>query len=180
MIERTHRRLRQARFFYQHLVDAQRPPDPLLQKGDPEAFGFYFFAFIQTARTVTWTLGNEHPEKWNAWKPIWEANLTAEDKKLLKIATELRNAEAKRGGADLTKELEQVVIDAFVEVPHEHPPHLNFQQYELRQQTMNHLVHYLEDKEGKEEITEVCQRYLNFLDKMVKDFCEDHKMWGNR
>ena len=55
MIERTQRRLRQARFFYQHLVNARH--------GDPEAFRFYFSAFIQSARSVTWALKKEERER---------------------------------------------------------------------------------------------------------------------
>lgn len=65
MIEKTQRRLRQAQFFYRHLLNPRH-----WTKGDPEAFEFYFSAFIQAARSVTWTLGNEEPEKWEAWKQI--------------------------------------------------------------------------------------------------------------
>src|SRR5262245_43651268 len=97
MIEKTMRRLKQARFFYQHLVSQQA-------KGDPETFRFYFSAFILSARTVTWTLKKEETKKWKAWEPKWAANLTKEEQKLLKITKELRNIEEKKGGADLTEE----------------------------------------------------------------------------
>jgi len=107
MIERTQRRLRQARFLYQHLVNARH--------GDPEAFRFYFSAFIQSARSVTWTLKKEEREKWKKWEPTWRANRSEGERKLLKIATDLRNVEVKEGGANLPMELEEVVIDAFVE-----------------------------------------------------------------
>jgi hypothetical protein len=48
MIERTQRRLRQTQFFYEHLFKARHQTE-----GDPEAFRFYFSAFIQAARSVT-------------------------------------------------------------------------------------------------------------------------------
>ena len=86
MIERTQRRLRQARFFYQHLVNARH--------GDPEAFRFYFSAFIQSARSVTWALKKEESEKWKKWEPTWRANRSEGERKLLKIATDLRNVES--------------------------------------------------------------------------------------
>ena len=46
MIEKTQRRLRQARFFYEHLLKARHQTE-----GDPEAFRLYFSAFIQAARS---------------------------------------------------------------------------------------------------------------------------------
>jgi hypothetical protein len=64
MIERTRTKLDEARFFYGHLVKQQKP-----FRHDPRAFRFYFSAFIQAARSVTWSLGNEEPEKWKAWEP---------------------------------------------------------------------------------------------------------------
>src|SRR5262249_13911007 len=102
MIERTRRRLRQAQFFYQHLVKQQA-------KGDPETVRFYFSAFILSARSVTWTLVKEEPDEWKAWKRKW--NRSQEEEKLLKITRELRNAEEKQGGADLTEELEEIAVE---------------------------------------------------------------------
>jgi hypothetical protein len=58
MIERTQRRLRQTRFFYEHLFKARHQTE-----GDPEAFRFYFSAFIQAARSVTRTLSNEQAHR---------------------------------------------------------------------------------------------------------------------
>jgi hypothetical protein len=153
--ERTQRRLRQARFFYQHLV----------KQTEGEEFRFYFFAFIVTARSVIWTLSKEEKEKWKAL----EHNLSKEERKLLKITTDLRNAEEKEGGADLPVDFEEVMIDVLVEVSPPKEGVINWAQ--LRQQKANRPVHYFEDKEGKEEITKLCERYLNFLEKMVKDFC---------
>jgi hypothetical protein len=49
---------------------------------------------------------------------------------------------------------------------------LSFDLFECPPSTLRH-AYYLTDEEGKEEITALCQRYLNFLEKMVKDFCED-------
>jgi len=174
MIEKTQRRVRQARFFYQHLLNPRQSTN-----GDPEAFRFYFSAFIQSARSVTWTLGKEEPDKWKAWEPKWKDRRTEEEKDLLRIATKLRNVEVKEGGADLTMELEEVAVDALIEAipsgraayPHQRrrlPGALTKKTIQI-----NLPFHYFEDKKGKQEITAVCRRYLELLEKMIEDFCSD-------
>jgi hypothetical protein len=172
MIERTQRRLRQARFFYQHLVNQQA-------KGDPETFRFYFSAFIQSARTVTWTLKNEETKKWKAWEPKWADNRSDEEKKLLGITNELRKAEEKQGGADLTMELEEIAVEALLDaIPPRRRRGVNAAYIRnLRRQShgasvkLMQPVHYYKD--GKQEITTLCRRYLEVLEKVVKDFCAD-------
>ena len=39
--------------------------------------------------------------------------------------------------------------------------------------TLMQPVHYFENKDGKQEITALCRRYLEVLEKVVKDFCAD-------
>jgi hypothetical protein len=177
MIERTHRRLRQARFFYERLVNPRHST-----KGDPETFRYYFSAFILSARTVTWTLKKEETKKWKAWEPKWAANQTKEEEKLLKITRDLRNIEEKEGGATLTVDFEEVAIDALVEaIPRDsrHTAFIHAQRRRLpgasTQKTVRAVlpVHYLENDKGKEVVTDLCRRYLDFLEKMVKDFCAD-------
>jgi hypothetical protein len=36
-------------------------------------------------------------------------------------------------------------------------------------------AYYFEDKGGKEEVTALCKRYLEFLDKVLNDFCADNQ-----
>jgi hypothetical protein len=174
MIERTNRRLRQARFFYQHLLDARHQT-----KGDPDAFRFYFSAFIQTARSVTWTLGKEEPDKWKEWEPKWNANLNEEERKLNNLTNELRIAEVHRGGADLTEELEEVAVQAAIDTrPPTHWKRDGLSSFSAEMQivTKKELrpTYYFEDKEGKEEITAFCERYLKFLWKTITDFIREN------
>jgi hypothetical protein len=159
MIEKTQRRLRQARFFYEHLLD---PPRTTIIASD--AFVFYFSAFIQAARTVTWTLKNEETEKWKAWEPKWRAKRSTDEQKLLDITNEFRIDEEKKGGTNLYVDLEQEALDIT-------PVDSHTTQFTLR---LRLSFHYLEDEETKQEATALCRRYLNFLEKMVKDFCEDN------
>jgi hypothetical protein len=177
MIERTYRRLRQARFFHQHLVDARHQT-----KGDPEAFRFYFSAFIQTARTVTWTLKNEETEKWKEWEPKWRAKRSTDEQELLDITNEFRIDEEKKGGTSLTVELEEVAVHellrANLDLRRQHPAyghHWTGPPGVPPPKTLR-PAYYFKDKEGKEEITAFCERYLDFLEKMVKDFSEDNQV----
>jgi hypothetical protein len=94
MIERTQRKLDEARFFYGRLVKERQKKT---SRHDPSAFGYYFSAFIH-ARSVTWRLGNEEPEKWKEWRPKWERTLSNEDEKLKTFTNKLRTAEVKHGG----------------------------------------------------------------------------------
>jgi hypothetical protein len=178
MIERTQKRLRQARFFYEHLLNERQQTF----RHDPEAFRFYFSAFIQAARTVTWTLKKEEKKKWEAWEPKWRANLSNEEQKLLGITNTLRIAEVHQGGANLPEEFEEVAIDelltANLDLRRQHPA------YGIHvaappgvpQPKAYRPVHYFEDEEGKEEISALCLRYLEFLEKMVKGFCDDNQV----
>jgi hypothetical protein len=77
MIVATRRKLDEARFFYGHLVTERQRAST----HDPREFRFYFSAFIQAARSVTWTLGNEEPEKWKAWEPKWKDTRSNEEHK---------------------------------------------------------------------------------------------------
>jgi len=69
-IEATRLKLREAHFFYQHLIDQQQRRMP------EQAFGFYFSPFISAARSVSF-LQNEQQEKYLAWEPGWKEKLNA-------------------------------------------------------------------------------------------------------
>jgi hypothetical protein len=179
MIEKAQRKLREARFFYNHLLNA-RPTtvnarQPAVTDNPPEAFRFYFSAFIQSARSVTWAIGNEEQEKWEAWKPKWEAQLSEEERRLLDLTNEHRIGEVHRGGADLTEELEEVVVQAAVDLrPETYSERDGIVSYSASKQIVPKKelrpAYYFEDKEGKEEISALCWRYLQFLEKTVDDF----------
>jgi hypothetical protein len=183
IIEKAQRKLREARFFHNHLVNV-RPTtvnarQPTVTADDPEAFRFYFSAFIQSARSVTWAIGNEEREKWEAWKPKWEAELSEEERRLLNLTNEHRIDEAKRGGADLTEELEEVAVKAAVDLRppiHWERDRLVGGSAEQRIVTRKEMrpAYYFEDKEGKEEITALCERYLKFLEKTVAEFIREN------
>jgi hypothetical protein len=184
MIERTRRKLDEARFFYGRLVKERQQKT---FRHEPTAFRNYFSAFIQAARSVTWRLGNEEPEKWEAWKPKWERTLSAEDKKLMAFTNKLRREEVHVGGTEPSVELEEVALHELLrsvdfDIERQHPAHGMHRRSAIPgvpQPKVFRPAHYLEHEGGKEEVTALCQRYLDFLDKMLNDFCTDNVgLWG--
>jgi hypothetical protein len=181
MIQRTRRKLDEARFFYQHLVN-ERPQAMKAFGHDQRAFRYYFSAFIQAARSVTWTLGNEEPETWKAWEPTWRAKRSTEEQKLLDLTNELRLDEAKRGGANALVEWEEVALHELlaltdVEPWRQHPAygvHV-FAPPGVPPPKAFRQTYYFEDTEGKEEVTALCKRYLDFLDKILNDMSRTKK-----
>jgi len=183
MIEKAQRKLRQARFFLNHLLNA-RPTtinarQPTVTPYDPEAFRFYFSAFIQSARTITWTIKEEEKEKWLEWEPKWKAKLTPEEQRLLDLTRQLRNVEEKEGGADLTEEWEEVAVQAAVDLK----PPIHWERNGIVRFSASHEIvtrqelrpaYYFEDKQGSEEISALCERYLKFLEKTVADFIREN------
>jgi hypothetical protein len=182
MIEKAQRKLREARFFYNHLLNARRDlPEmaPRRSKDDPEAFRFYFSAIIQSARSVPWAIGKEEPDKWNEWKRKWEDSLSEKERKLQELTNELRLDEVHRGGADLAEELVEVVVKAAIDTKprtHWERDGLVGGSASIEIVTKNELrpTYYFEDSEGKEETTAFCERYLTFLEKTVTDFIRDN------
>jgi hypothetical protein len=182
MIEKAQRKLREARFFYNLLNSARRDlreMAPRLSTDDPEAFRFYFSAFIQSARSVPWAIGKEEPDKWKEWEPKWKAKLSEEERKLLKFTNDLRLDEAKRGGADLPEELVEVAVQAAID---KRPPTywerdgLVSGSRSIQIVTRKELrpTYYFEDNAGKEEITAFCERYLKFLERTVTNFIREN------
>jgi hypothetical protein len=181
MIEATRRKLDEARFFYGHLVEER--PDTMKAFGhDQRAFRYYFSAFIQAARSVTWTLGNEEPKKWKAWEPTWKRSKEEDD--LLKLTNKLRLDEAKRGGANALIVWEEVALHELlalrsesVEPWKQHPAygvHV-FAPPGVPSPKIKRPAYYFEQEDGKHEVTVVCQRYLEFLEKTLNDFCADNQ-----
>jgi hypothetical protein len=155
VIEASRRKLDEARFFYDHLVEERERMHPLAPRAY-EAFRYYFSAFIQAARSVTWTLGNEEPEKWKAWEPKWRATRSNEEQKLLDLTNELRIDEVKRGGANPSLELEEVALHELLRsgLASQHPSYggHSFAPPDTPPPTTKRHTYYFEDEEGREEV----------------------------
>jgi hypothetical protein len=165
MIKATQRKLREARFFYQHLATERGH-----RNANPEGFRFYFSAFIGAARSVTWVMRSEEPEKYAAWEPRWKAQLSPEDQKLEKLTNDMRLDEVKRLGADVFAEVEVIdVIEIFEEAGFKiagNPATTGLKTSRPRL--------FFEHAEGKTDLAALCKRYLSYLERKVDSFLAAH------
>jgi hypothetical protein len=91
----------------------------------------------------------------------------------LDLTNELRLDEAKRGGANALVEWEEVALVALTDEP--------WKQFVVPGSPKTfRQTYYFEDEVGKEEVTALCKRYLDFLDKMLNDFCTDNQPASHR
>src|SRR6266478_3025373 len=109
MIPLTKDRLAEARFFLEHLRE-ERAKNAHPNKPLSAYFRYYLHAFISAARSVTWVLKSEETEKYKAWNPLWEAQISEAEKPLLKLATDMRNSALKEGRIETTTRSEDVRI----------------------------------------------------------------------
>jgi hypothetical protein len=175
MIPLTKDRLGQARFFLGHLHD-ERAKHAHPNKPPSAHFRYYLDAFIGAARSVTWVLQSEEKEKYEAWRPSWEAQISEPEKPLLKLTNDMRTSAVKRGHVETTSRLEQV------QIPRDPPDPYQIQAlraYALQLSqgggpwTMRE-DHFVELNGTEQEITAVCGQYVEFLEKLVNDFVEKH------
>jgi hypothetical protein len=90
--------------------------------------------------------------------------------------------EAKRGGANALIVWEEVALNELLALPDvepwkQHPAfggHV-FAPPGTASPRTRRQAFYFEDEGGKEEVTALCKRYLDFLDKMLEDFCADQQ-----
>jgi hypothetical protein len=100
----------------------------------------------------------------------------------LDFTNDLRTDEVHRGGTEPSVELEEVAVRELILSPdfdleRQHPAygmHRRSAILGVPQPKAFRPTYYFEDKEGKEEVTALCKRYLDFLDKMLNDFCADN------
>jgi hypothetical protein len=169
MIERTKVRLEDARTLFAKLR-AERFKQ--VQDADPVASPAFFSLlndFITTARTVTWVLGNEEKEKYDAWKSSPGAAINPAEQAILDFVTTMRNSIEKRGqpGIEVRRE--------WVEIPENPNPFSGTQHFGLpdwgRPTTMID-VYYVEGT--SREVVSLCEQYLGILTRLINEFEKAH------
>jgi hypothetical protein len=176
MIEATQRKIREARFFYQRLVDERQRR----VVNEPEAFRFYFSAFLSAATSVPEALSHEGKKKYRAWAPEWDKQLTPEERKLEQFAYRLRVAEVHLSGTDLIVEREEIAVHELLNenVDRDVWRTLYAQRGSgpLGRETGTTFRpdYYLEDEAGKAQAIAICKQHLDYLEKLVTDFLKAH------
>jgi hypothetical protein len=93
MIPVTKDKLEEARFFLGHLREG-RAKNAYPNKSPSAHFRYYLHAFTVAARSVTWAMQKEETEKYKAWLPSWEAQVSEAEGALLELTNTMRKSAA--------------------------------------------------------------------------------------
>jgi hypothetical protein len=177
MIESTQKKLREARFFAQQFNRASQQP----VQSEPEEAEYYLSAFLSAARAVTFALQHEEKDKYGdwrvkgSWSEKWFSGRSQEDQALLKAMVTHRNAVQKRGGPEMNQESEYFPVTEMRTDNRQHPAY-GFHWYGppgTPAPTVGMPVYSF--RGSGDEVTADCQRYLELLDNLVRDFIETYK-----
>ena len=166
-IPQTQKKLREARFFLRAMSLAGRSTQL-----DNEAFEFYLSAFLSAARSVTWVLQSEQKESYDSWFPAWAEALREEERALFKFMNDQRVAEVHQQGTETYGDIEMVPLTRFDWGPQGHPAYGAqwFGPPGIPPPEMGVRVYYFKASGDKENALESCRRYLEVLDKLVREF----------
>src|SRR6516225_4445180 len=165
-IEGVEKKLREARFFLDKMIDHER-----MAFRDKEPFDFYLSGFLNAGRTVDYRLRYEQAAVYPNWRIGWDASHQAEQA-LIKFMVDDRNDEVHEGGSSRTVTTENREFGAGT--------------HKLADGTMDvtgapgfarvtiHAPGYYFTIEGVERrATEACGEYLALLEQMVAAFRTD-------
>jgi hypothetical protein len=94
----TRRKSAEAAFFLAHMVAETQKPEP---HHDPEAFGYYFSAFLSAARSVTFVLQAEDKDRYERVFQPWLDSLPREEQVLFRSMNDFRRAELHLTGVEV-------------------------------------------------------------------------------
>ena len=167
-IPQTQKKLRETQFFFQHLHDKEM--EHSLEHS--EEFDFFLSAFVSSGRSVTFALQAEQKEAYDRWFPGWKNSLTEKDQDLLSFMNNQRVAEVKKKGAKVHTEIELVPLTEVRTRGESHPAYGIhwFAPPGTPPLEIGKRVNYFEVGATKQEVVTTCKRYLELLEKLVKDF----------
>ena len=169
MIEATQKKLREATFFLSHLE--REGTQALLSP--TEAVEFYLSAFLSAARSVTFVLEAEEPEKYPEWSRTWRASLTESDRQLLAKFTSARNRALKRETPTVAEDwLASAAQDAYAALSAES---LFFFDGEFPAVANRVLIGRLTPDSTQDEVVPSCRQYADLLSRLVAAFLKAHE-----
>jgi hypothetical protein len=168
MIEATQKKLREARFFLAQLEHEQYNAG----LNPSEAVEYYFSAFLSAARSVTFVLEAEEPDKYSEWSPARRNMRSEADKDLLGRFTTARNRALKRATPGV---VEDQLTSGFVASDGNLPAELQFFFSEDSEGCLPAIGHRvikvrLRPSDVEEDIAPLCRKY----DTIVRDGPEFH------
>jgi hypothetical protein len=176
MLEATKTKLEEAKFFNGLLRNEQNKPPGHLAAAQPnKAFLFYLSAFMSAARSIPWVMQNEDKEKYDKWLREWENTLTKDDRDLLKFTNAVRIDVVKRQGAATEVEWGLVPAESVYTDKSFHPAYgFHFMGSSFQGTArVGVQIHHFEIGGQKVAVTDVCDRYIEYNERMIADFIEN-------
>ena len=171
-ILQTQRKLREAKFFLKHLKHASGKAF-----GEREHFHFYLSAFLSACRSVDYVLRNEQETKYKKWFPKWKATLSKDDRKFIEFMIGERGSEIHATGANHFIEEQTISIydvykdeSGIIEV---FSPPAKFMSGPPATICKPKRFFHLHGQ--PKEVLDVCTRFVNMVEKIVREFCETQK-----
>lgn len=165
-IPKIQKKLREAQFFFRHVCDKERALNL-----ESEALEFYLSAFLSAGRGVIGFFYEKQNKQCRLWFREWKMALADGDRKLLNEMTRQRDAEVHKQGAEVHADFEMVPLMKIMGPrgrnlygPYE------FDAPGIPPSAMAVKVLYFEMGDTKEEVIETCQRYVELLEKLVREF----------
>ncbi len=166
-IPKTLKKIREARFFLARLREAKGSV-----RLDKEDFDFYLSAFLSAGRSVTFALQAEQKGPYDAWYPSWEQSLSERDCEVLRFMNSQRVAELKREGAEVYPVIEYVPVTELGLGNQSHPAYgiTCWGPPGVPPPTFGRKAHYFETGGTRREVIETCERYLELLEQLAREF----------
>lgn len=165
MIEATHKKLREARFF----LDQMEHELTSAGHNPVEAVEFYLSAFLSAARSVTFILQAEEPHKYPEWSHAWKETRSEEDKQMLARFTSARNRALKR---ETPAVAEDRAASSMLYPPAGLPAEFQFIFLDDDQPFVPYRTIKSRLVPGglEEEVVPLCRKYLDLLTELVAAF----------
>ena len=166
-IPQTRKKLREARFFLGRMSEAEK-----LARLDKEDFGFYLSAFLLAGRSVIGFFHAKENRQYRRWFRDWRMARAGSERKLLNDMTRQRDLEVHEQGADVQSVIEHVPVSEVEFGNQSHPAYgISWAGPPgVPPPTIGKKVRYFQIGGTREQAVETCKRYLQLLDKLVRDF----------
>jgi hypothetical protein len=168
-IPQTQRKLRETKFFLRHLQLTSGKAS-----GEEEHFHFYLSAFLSAAKSVDYILQNEQGGKYKKWFPKWKASLSKKDCRFIEFMFEKRGSEVHGAGAEHFIEKQPIPVydvyeDAAGRIEVFSPP---AKLMSGPPATVYKHKWFFNLGGQRQEVLEICTKFVNMLEKIVREFCE--------
>ncbi len=166
-VTQTRKKLREAKFFLGRMSEAQES-----SRLDKEDFDFYLSAFLSAGRSVIGFFHAKENRQYRRWFRDWRMALADSERKLLNDMTRQRDLEVHEQGADVHADIEHVPVGEAEPGNRSHPAYgISWAGPPgVPSPTIGTKVHYFQIGDTREQAVETCKRYLQLLDKLVRDF----------